>query len=414
VDSGAIDQVVSILEDDAFRRGGAVTYDRLLSLCTKHRLDPDQIAVVKSRLSERDVGIEGPDDDDDQTHEPSETGAEVPPDAELEEPSAAPPPEAVQDILGAYYRSASGYERLTADEERALARRIHTGFAAAEKLSTPDVADRKALEEFVADGTRARDTLIEANLLLVPFVAKSIEGRDALPPEDLIQEGNLGLMRAADRFDGALHDTRFSTYACWWIWSFMKRGLIDRGRLVRLPVHFAERIPRLLKARRALTRERDGTPPSVTELAEHVGWRIEHVIFALQALEDPMRLDTPLEDGKGTVVDRLIASVDAQPDVTASRHQEERLLVQLVESLETREAYVLKERFGLGGGQGKTLEEIGAQMGVTRERVRQIESKALERLRHPSKRQFWSLFGIQPEASLEEDEDEEEGDEENG
>ena len=103
-------------------------------------------------------------------------------------------------------------------------------------------------------------------------------------------------MRAVERFEGG-HEAKFSTYACWWIWSFMKRALIDRGRLVRLPVHFAERIPALLRARRALTREHDGAPPTVTELAENLGWRVEHVIFALQSLDNPLSIDAPIGDG---------------------------------------------------------------------------------------------------------------------
>jgi RNA polymerase primary sigma factor len=396
--SGKIDQVVSILEDDAFRRGGAVSYDRLLSLCAKLELSPDAVAAVKRRLMERDVGIESDrhasEDDANAADEPEDESASEP---VADEPTEGTPPEIVRDMLGAYYQAASHFQRLSADEELALSRRFQIGRAAAKTLSsTESVVDRAALAEFVADGKRARDTLIEASLLLVPHVAKSIEGRDLLPKEDLIQEGNLGLMRAVETFEVG-HEARFSTYACWWIWSFMKRALANRGRLVRLPVHFVDRLPLLFKARAALTRERDGVPPSCSELAEHLGWRLEHVVFALQSHDHPQSIDATTGDNTRSLSDRLIAPLDSQPDTAVARSQEQRIIADLVDSLGDRMALVLREHFGLGGMVPKTLEEIGDAMGVTRERVRQIEAKALDRLRHASLRKFWRLFGISSE-----------------
>lgn len=401
LDSATLERIVEILEDDAFRRGGTVTYDRVLSLCSKHSLPPDAVPIVSRRLEARDVEIERPHADsvnDDLRGREAATGVTtVGRQRHEEEPSSeAAPPEAVRDILGAYFRSAGAVRRLSAQEEIALARRIHTGQSAAERLASGDPCDREELGQLVADGQRARSLLIEANLRLVPFVAKTVEGRERLPFDDLVQEGNLGLIRAAERFEGG-HDARFSTYACWWIWSFMKRALIDRAQLVRVPVHIADRLPQLRRAQKALTRERDGMPPTVTELAEHLGWRVAHVIFALQSIEHPLHIEAAAGDGLPPLLERLAAPPESQPDVDAAHHEEERKLAELVDTLGERRAYVLRERFGLGGGVPKTLEEVAQQMDLTRERVRQIESKALDQLRHPSKRHFWETFGISPE-----------------
>jgi RNA polymerase primary sigma factor len=389
VDEEAVERVASILEDDAFRRGGSITHDRLLALCAKQHLTPDEIIAVRHRLAIREIGIDRADPENADT--PPVSGA----DAEIdEEPdSALEPPNEVRDILASYYRDAKKFKLLRSEEEIALARRVAAGRAAAERLAASDAERRIELEELVRDGDRARHRLVEANLRLVPFVAKSIASRGALSEEDMIQEGNIGLLRAAEKFDGA-HGTRFSTYACWWIWSYMKRGLIDRGRLVRLPVHVADRVPALLKKRAALTREHDGREPTPHELAEQLGWRIETVQFVLQGLDAPVSLDSRSGDDMPSLGERLTAPPEARPDIAAVRSEERGLLSALVESLGDRLAFVLRERFGLEGGIPRTLEDIGQQLGVTRERIRQLEKKALDKLRHPSRsRLLGDIFG---------------------
>lgn len=388
----AVNRVVSILEDDAFRRGGSITHDRLLSLASKFELAPDAIVEVRERLAMREVGIEKTDDGETRDAESGlgDAGGGV---HDTEVAAAQEPPDEVRDILTSYYRAALSFPLLRPEEEKALARRVYAGKAAAEQLQRGVTAHRAELEMLVDDGDRARDRLIKANLRLVPFVAKSIRNRSSLSEEDLIQEGNMGLLRAAEKFDAA-QGTRFSTYACWWIWSFMKRGLTNRGRLVRLPTHMADRIPPLLRARRALARENGGREPSAQELAEHLGWHIEKVHFVLQALDSPISLDTTSDDGLSPLGDRLMAPPEARPDVVAVRHEERGLIAILVDSLGERLSFVLRERFGLDGGEPRTLGDIAKQLGVTRERARQIEAKALEALRHPSRgRLLRDLFG---------------------
>ena len=388
MDSADIDRVVEILEDDAFRRGGAITLNRLLALAAKYRLSAEAIVLVKQRLHARNVGIEYPDDENDDAEVNDGEQATEAPDGDTDQgamPSTAEvAPREVQDILAAYLRDAAKFRLLTPQEESALARRVCAGRAAAEQLAAGPTEHQGELLALVEDGECAKKTLIEANLRLVPFVARSLGNKRSLAQEDLIQEGNLGLIRAAEKFDAA-HETRFSTYACWWIWSFMQRAIVDRGQLVRLPVHLADRAPALLRMRAALARERAGAQPSAQELAEHLGWPIKTVQFVLQYLTQPLSIDSPAADDQPAIADRLSAPPEAQPDVATARREEHGLITALVDSLGGRLAFVLKERFGLADGVPRTLEEIGEQLGVTRERIRQIEVKALRRLRHPSR-----------------------------
>jgi len=385
MDDEAIERVVSSLEDDAFRRGGSITHDRLLALASKNRLSAEAIVVVKQRLLARDVAIESPDQAE-EDGEPADIAAGV--DVAIEddgEPGAEALAE-VRDILKAFYEDASKYKLLSAPEEVALARRILAGRAARERLAQgePDEFGRE-LKELADDGDAARTELVQANLLLVPHVAKQVNTRGTLTQEDLIQEGNLGLLRAADRFDGA-HGTRFSTYACWWIWSFMKRAVDDRGRLVRVPVHILSRVPTLLRTQKALTLEKGGGPVSAQELAEHLNWRVETVQFVLQALEaPPLSIDARADDDATTLSEHLAAPPDTRPDTATVRREQKSLIDALVASLGEKLSFIVRERFGLANGIPRTLEDIGAQMGVTRERIRQLEVKAFQKLRHPSR-----------------------------
>ncbi|HEY3496541.1 MAG TPA: RNA polymerase sigma factor RpoD/SigA [Polyangiaceae bacterium] len=294
-----------------------------------------------------------------------------------------PPPE-VRDILTSYFREAARFRPLTPEDEVALAQRVRTGQEAAARLEAQGIGNVEELRALVADGERARHGLVEANLRLVPFVAKSLRGMGALTREDLVQEGNLGLLRAAERFDGT-HGTRFSTYACWWIWSFMKRAVTDRGHLVRLPSHMAERVRAVLRVRAELARERRGTDPSVHDLAERLGWQVEVVMFILQSLDVPLSLDSRVDEQQPTFGEGLAAPASARPDMLTFRHQERGIVNALVDSLGERVAFVLRERFGLTGREPRTLEDIGEELGVSPERIRQIEVEGLNRLRHPAK-----------------------------
>ena len=385
-----VDHIVTILEDDAFRAGGSISNDRLLLLAAKFQLSPENIIRVKQKLADRDVAIELGDEDELQRDQPSgetnETPAAEPDVAQLEK---------AHDIIATYFRESARYKLITRDEELALARRIRAGQDASLQLDACDASIHAALTALVNDGDAARDDLIQANLRFVPFVAKQVETFGNIAQEDLIQEGNLGLLRAADKFDGE-HGARFSTYAYWWIWSFMTRAINDRSRLVRVPVHVVDRIPALLRAQRALSRERDGTPVMPQELADVLGWNLKTVQLVLYAhASESVSLDVGSNDDAPTLGDRLASPPEGRPDAMAARGEQRRLLNTLVASLGKRLAYVLTERFGLSNGIERTLEDIGNQLGVTRERIRQIEKKALDRLRHPSRtRLMREIFGL--------------------
>lgn len=412
MDVDALERVVSSLEDDAFRRGGSITHDRLLALASKNQLSAEAIVLVKQRLLARDVSIEDTNHSEDDEGPPDVLGdADVTTERE-EEPGAEALAE-VRDILKAFYEDASKYKLLTASEEVALARRIRAGVAARERLKE-DASDDVAgdLHALAADGGAARTELVQANLLLVPHVAKEFGTRGALTQEDLIQEGNIGLLRAADRFDGE-QGTRFSTYACWWIWSFMKRAVDDHGRLVRIPVHILDRIPMLLRTRRALALERDGGDVTARELAEHLSWRVETVQFVLQALEaPPVSIDSRSDDDSPPLAERIAAPPENRPDTAAAQREQRGMIDALVASLGKKLAFIVRERFGLANGIPRTLKDIGAQMGVTRERVRQLEVKAFEKLRHPSRMKLViELLGVvrsRPNEESQEDVDDDE------
>lgn len=384
----AVERVVSALEDDAFRRGGSIAHDRLLALASKNKLSAEAIVTVKQRLAARDVEIERVDGhESDVSISDAAESTDVPagPLDDSDEPHAEALAE-VRDILTAFYQDAAKFKLLSAAEEILLSRRIHAGQAARARLAQ-GVSDHVAgdLNALVDDGTAARTTLVEANLRLVPYVAKQVNTHGSLTQEDLIQEGNLGLLRAADRFDSA-HETRFSTYAVWWIWSFMKRAVDDRSRLVRVPVHILDRVPTLLRTQRALSLEKGGAQASAQELAEHLNWRIDTVQFVLQALEaPPVSIDGRDENEGSSLGSQLAAAPESNPEAAAVAREQKGLIEALVDSLGEKLAFVIRERFGLANGIPRTLEDIGAQLGVTRERIRQLEVKAFEKLRHPSR-----------------------------
>lgn len=386
MEDDSVGRVVEALEDDAFRRGGSITYDRLLAIASKNNLSAEAIVVVKQRLAARDVEIEGANQGESDTDSIriSDSVEAAGGSADDEEPPAEAIAE-VRDILTAFYQDASKFKLLSASEEISLARRIHAGQDARTRL-TQDASNEftRELQRLADDGTAARNMLIEANLRLVPYVAKQVRSHGSLTQEDLIQEGNLGLLRAADRFDST-HETRFSTYAVWWIWSFMKRAVDDRGRLVRIPVHILDRVPMLLRTQRSLSLQNGGRKVSVQDLAEHLSWRVDTVQFVLQAMETPpASIDGGDEEGLH-LGERLAAPLESSPEIATARQEQRGIIEAWVASLGGKLAFVVRERFGLSNGIPRTLEDIGAQLGVTRERIRQIEVKAFEKLRHPSR-----------------------------
>ncbi len=288
------------------------------------------------------------------------------------------------DTIGLYLKEVGRVPLLTAEEEVELAQRIENGRLAREELARGNVSlrRRKELQMMIEDGWAAREHLITANSRLVISVAKKYMGR-GVPFLDLIQEGNIGLIRAAKKFDYR-RGHKFSTYATWWIRQAVTRAIADQGRTIRVPVHMGDQINKLLRVQHQLT-QRLGRDPSVEELASALEITPQKVENMIQVARRPLSLETPTDDEEDSVLGDFIQDEDVSaPDETATYNLLREHLDSVLNGLPPREVRILQLRYGLLDGQAYTLEEVGRKMGVTRERVRQIEAQALSRLRHPS------------------------------
>jgi RNA polymerase primary sigma factor len=288
------------------------------------------------------------------------------------------------DTIGLYLKEVGRVPLLTAEEEVELAQRIERGRLAREELARGNVNPRrrKELQKLIEDGWAAREHLITANSRLVISVAKKYMGR-GVPFLDLIQEGNIGLIRAAKKFDYR-RGHKFSTYATWWIRQAVTRAIADQGRTIRVPVHMGDQINKLLRVQHQLT-QRLGRDPSVEELAGALDVTPQKVENMIQVARRPLSLETPTDDEEDSVLGDFIQDEEvAAPDETATYNLLREHLDSVLNGLPPREVRILQLRYGLLDGQAYTLEEVGRKMGVTRERVRQIEAQALSRLRHPA------------------------------
>ncbi|RME06586.1 MAG: sigma-70 family RNA polymerase sigma factor [Anaerolineae bacterium] len=289
------------------------------------------------------------------------------------------------DTIGLYIKEVGRVPLLTAEEEVQLARRIERGREARERLASGEKLtdeERRQLQEAIRDGWAAREHLITANSRLVISVAKKYMGR-GVPFLDLIQEGNIGLIRAAKKFDYH-RGYKFSTYATWWIRQAVTRAIADQGRTIRLPVHMGDQINRMLRTRHQLTQEL-GREPTIDELAIALEVTPEKVQYMLRVARRPLSLEMPTDDDAESVLGDFIPDDDSPPpDDKAIQNLLKEHLSLILDTLPPREVRVLQLRYGLLDGRMYTLEEVGRKMGVTRERVRQIEAQALNRLRHPS------------------------------
>ncbi|MGW0928656.1 RNA polymerase sigma factor [Streptomyces sp. NPDC002644] len=286
------------------------------------------------------------------------------------------------DLFRQYLREIGRIPLLTAAEEVDLARRVEAGLFAEEKLSrTPDLDSRLAhdLDRLVVRGRLAKRRLIEANLRLVVSVAKRYVGR-GLTMLDLVQEGNLGLIRAVEKFDYA-RGYKFSTYATWWIRQAMSRALADQARTIRVPVHVVELINRVVRVQRRMLQER-GSEPTAEEVGAHLDLTGDRVREVLRLAQEPVSLHAPVGEEEDVALGDLIEDGDAvSPVETASFILLRQHLDAVLSTLNERERRVVQLRYGLMDGRPRTLEEIGRIFGVTRERIRQIESKTLSKLR---------------------------------
>jgi RNA polymerase primary sigma factor len=295
---------------------------------------------------------------------------------------------ATADPVKDYLKQIGKVALLNAEQEVDLAKRIEAGLFAEEKIAAGGIKDRKLrkdLEWIAEDGQRAKNHLLEANLRLVVSLAKRYTGRGMLFL-DLIQEGNLGLIRAVEKFDYT-KGYKFSTYATWWIRQAITRAMADQARTIRIPVHMVEVINKLARVQRQMLQDL-GREPTPEELARELDMTPDKVVEVQKYGREPISLHTPLgEDGDSEFGDLIEDSEAIVPSDAVSFTLLQEQLDSVLDTLSERERGVVRMRFGLTDGQPKTLDEIGQVYGVTRERIRQIESKTMSKLRHPSRSQ---------------------------
>ena len=293
----------------------------------------------------------------------------------------------IDDHVKMYLKEIGKVNLLTPEEELSLAKRMADGETAKEQLEEIgeeiDEDTKKQIDLLIADGEKAKKSLAEANLRLVVSIAKRYVGRGMLFL-DLIQEGNLGLIKAVDKFDYT-KGYKFSTYATWWIRQAITRAIADQARTIRIPVHMVETINKLVRVSRQLVQEL-GREPTPEELAKELNMPVDKVREISKISQEPVSLETPIGDEEDSHLGDFIPDEDAPaPSEAASFVLLKEQLGAVLETLSEREAKVLRLRFGLDDGRARTLEEVGKEFDVTRERIRQIEAKALRKLRHPSR-----------------------------
>jgi RNA polymerase primary sigma factor len=341
-------------------------------------LPPDAMDSVLRLIADEGIEIVEPADDE-LDDEPAAKSA-------AEEADAAK--SATSDPVRMYLKEIGRVPLLTAEEEVDLAKRVEAGLFASEKLLTSSstaAAMRRDLELIERDGQLAKKRLIEANLRLVVSIAKRYVGRGMLFL-DLIQEGNLGLIRAVEKFDYT-KGYKFSTYATWWIRQAITRAIADQARTIRIPVHMVETINKLVRIQRQLLQDL-GREPTPEEIGKEMELPPERVREIQKLSQEPVSLETPIGEEDDSNLGDFIEDSDAVVPIDAASFillQEQ--LDSILHTLSEREKKVIQLRFGLTDGHPRTLEEVGKEFGVTRERIRQIESKTLSKLRHPSRSQ---------------------------
>ena len=359
------------------RARGSVTMGDVTAAIDRAELTPDALDGVVRLLTEEGIEIAGGGMD-----EAADDEADVRLVDEADLRGRSPQ---TSDLVRIYLREIGRVPLLTAEDEVELAKTIEAGLFAEEKLNGgyPLLgAVRADLEWLAADGVRAKQRLIEANLRLVVSIAKRYIGR-GLVFLDLIQEGNLGLIRAVEKFDYT-RGYKFSTYATWWIRQAITRAIADQARTIRVPVHMVETINKLARVTRQLHQEL-GREATVEEIALEMGIEAERVAEIQRIAQEPVSLQSPIGEEESDLGD-FIEDADAVVPIEAAafimlQDQLERVLCDLSD----REQRIIQLRFGLMDGHPRTLEEVGREFGVTRERIRQIESKTLAKLRHPSR-----------------------------
>ena len=400
--AGLAEDFAKLLEKG--REQGRLTPDDLMAVLKSVELSPELIDTVVAGVKAEGIAYDATDDAEAAAGDVTITPVpptRLPPkarrvsgfDAE-EDAERARRPGATADPVRMYLKEIGKIPLLTADQEVGLARRIEAGLAAAERivgledryggsLQVPS-EDLHRQERVVADGLKAKQELINANLRLVVSIAKRYRNR-GMAFLDLIQEGNLGLMRAVEKFDYT-KGFKFSTYATWWIRQAITRAIADQARTIRIPVHMVETINKVGRAQRQLLQEL-GRDPTPEELSERVDLAPERVREILRLGQDTVSLEQPIGDEDFSLGDVIEDQSAVVPAEAAARTLLNEAVKQALSELSDREQLVVRLRFGLDDGHVRTLEEVGKEFGVTRERIRQIESKVLAKLRHPIRSQ---------------------------
>ncbi len=379
---GNVTQVIQELMNRADQRG-YVTFEDVLELLDE---DSDDVNAIEAVLDELDeLGIElrqkkSEDDDDDLLSHDNELEAEE----EAQDPGVGDiNAVSADDPVGLYFRQMAQEPLLTAEEEIELAKRIEAGREAAARLVgvEPDSGAAFELRQIVADGQLAREHLGRANTRLVVSIAKRYMGQ-GLPFPDLIQEGNVGLMRAVDKYDYK-RGNRFSTYATWWIRQAITRALAQKTRTIRIPLHMTERIRQMYRTAQVLEQTL-GHRPTPEEIAKEMELPPESIRGMMDASQHAIALERPVgDDGDSEFGDFIEDQDSPSPVEAATQHLLQETIEEVLSELTPRQSHILRLRFGLGGGEPHTLEEIANKFGLSRERIRQLEKEALRRLRHP-------------------------------
>ncbi|MGB7874897.1 MAG: sigma-70 family RNA polymerase sigma factor [Anaerolineales bacterium] len=365
---------------------GYLTTNDLMEAFPDTSGDMEQLSILLTALRRRGVDIVDSDD-----HLPAETTPTNRPEnksaSAIELNKRLDESISRDDTVGMYLKEMSRVPLLTVDEELEIAIRIEKGRKAKEekiKLSgRQNATRRRKLDATIEDGQRAREHLIKANTRLVVSIAKRYMGR-GVAFLDLIQEGNLGLMKAVKKYDYT-RGFRFSTYATWWIRQTITRAISDQGRTIRVPVHMIDRIRQLYKKNHGLE-QKLGRQPTIEELAEAVDLPVQKVQWIMKVSWLPLSLESPVGDEEDSELGHFIEDeVSPTPIQSAYQSMLKDKLEEILSTLSPREARVLRLRFGLDDGTSYTLEEVGRKFGLTRERIRQIEGRALRQLRHPKR-----------------------------
>ena len=374
------------------KKKGSLSSSELLDVLESLDLGSEQMDKIYDTLENLGIDTAGEDYIPEITEgtEPSLEAIEEIPEEEVVDPNAMADSFGTDDPVRMYLKEIGKVSLLTSEEEIALAQKMDAGNAAKEQLEELEKVGeeipeetRTELNKLIKEGEKAKQKLAEANLRLVVSIAKRYVGR-GMQFLDLIQEGNLGLIKAVEKFDYT-KGYKFSTYATWWIRQAITRAIADQARTIRIPVHMVETINKVIRVSRQLLQEL-GHDPTPEEIAAEMNMPAERVREILKIAQEPVSLETPIGEEEDSHLGDFIPDEDAsEPAEAASFTLLKEQLVEVLSTLTPREEKVLKLRFGIEDGRTRTLEEVGKEFNVTRERIRQIEAKALRKLRHPSR-----------------------------